>query len=769
MAENTGNLQLRIRVEQERRRRQQEQSQPAPEEQQPEELRPRTQRQIESVVRGVSRLADVPYDLAVRGPYELAQYAAGRRGEEIDILPQFSSYAPKSQGTPSERATEFATEGLIASSAIPVRTAQAPYQIYQMASKSRFPGVLKSIYENTVDTVRRLGRNIVQTKSADPGAFMAAEALASGGAGAATQYAEDMGGGPKTELVAGVFGSGVASTLLGLPRSLMALKQGFQSTILPMTTAGGEIRAARQMQARAGGPERAEILAERLKDMPEGMTPAQYLGDDLLLAQQARIFADDPELAQRVSNDLAESKILLQNALEEMAGQPSTPKDWEVSILESIVPQGVSIKRGSTQVMLNQAYNSFKPLYNEARGFPVNFTAAASELDIPTGIGGDGQPRPLSLSSSLTGAAFDESVLASDESRRTMYNWLNNLTTKYIDKVKNGTVDSGDIIDMRSDVRDKIRAQEGTTGNQEYADLLSGAEANLTALLEFSLPNKAKQILNGADLKYKKYKTYETAVYNAGDQQITPQNVSESIRRNMTSPSRYARGVDPETQKMRQLALTGQDFDRVFGNPLEAQRIVRDMTPEQKKIAKADFAQILINRSINKGTETLASGRVIPSGQTLIQDIYKNRTTLRALGYTPKEIQALTNMSRTLVQMQKKSPEAVAKLFEDGPSSLLELGATLIGAKQGQNLAGSGLGSSLVLASYMTNRARRILSSLTSDQATKIMSDAATDPKLYRALLVKSVNSPKVAKDMATYLETYLYQSGFEAGQEGEE
>jgi hypothetical protein len=766
MASQETSLRL-AEAEREKRRRSQQATVPEPAQ---EELRPAPQRFAESVARTVGGLADIPYDVVVRGPYELAQMAAGRRGEEVDVLPQFSSYAPQSQGTPLETATEFATEGVALASAVPLRVAQTPAQLYQMSGK--YPGIAKSFIEGIVNTTKSIGRDIVQTKARDPGAFIATEALMSGGAGAGTQMAQDAGMGETGQLLTGVGGGMIAGTVMGIPRTLTALKQGIQTTLFPMTAAGGEIRAARQMQARAGGPERAEILAERLKDMPEGMTPAQYLGDDLLLAQQQRILKDDPELAVKVANELAETKILLQNTLDEFAGTPATQQDWEMSILGSIVPEGTVIKRGATDTMLNQAYKSFDPLYAEARGIDINIPEIGAQLDIPMPVmprDVQGAPRPLSISSVVTSAAQDSSVIASDESRNTIYRYLNNLQTKYIDSVKNGVIKSDDILSMRSDIRTRMRDINKGVGNQEYVDLLSMAESNLTALLDAGLPDKAKQVLRGADLRYRKYKVYENAVYRSGDKKLSPEMVSESIRTGMTSPSRYARGVDPQTQEMRQLAMSGQDFEQLIGNPTRAQRIVRDMTPEQRKLAQADFLKVLTDKAVASGTEMTDVGKVLIDGETLLKNVYENRATLRALGVTPKEIQNLTRMSQEVIRMQKKSPEAVVKLFEDGPSSLMELGATLIGAKQGQNLAGSGLGSSLVLASYMTNRARKILSNLTSDQAAKIMVDATTDAKLYRALLTKSVQRPASGKEQAKYLESYLYQSGFGAEQEGEQ
>jgi hypothetical protein len=50
------------------------------------------------------------------------------------------------------------------------------------------------------------------------------------------------------------------------------------------------------MQERAGGQVRALESADALDDLPEGVTPAQFLGDNVLMAQEARLIADNPDL-----------------------------------------------------------------------------------------------------------------------------------------------------------------------------------------------------------------------------------------------------------------------------------------------------------------------------------------------------------------------------------------------------------------------------------------------------------------------------------------
>jgi hypothetical protein len=111
--------------------------------------------------------------------------------------------------------------------------------------------------------------------------------------------------------------------------------------------------------------------------------------------------------------------------------------------------------------------------------------------------------------------------------------------------------------------------------------------------------------------------------------------------------------------------------------------------------------------------------------------------------------------------LEQKPPAAVDQLFEDGPASIMQLAAALVGAKQGQAIAGKGMGSSLVMAQYMSNRARRILAGLTSNEAERLMKEAATDPVLYRAMLTKNLSGGNARQD-AAYLESWLLASAMD-------
>ena len=98
----------------------------------------------------------------------------------------------------------------------------------------------------------------------------------------------------------------------------------------------------------------------------------------------------------------------------------------------------------------------------------------------------------------------------------------------------------------------------------------------------------------------------------------------------------------------------------------------------------------------------------------------------------------------------------MANLFDDGPATIMELLAAVIGAKQGSNIASTAnIGQSLVLAQFFSNRARGILARLTRTKQHSFC-DAAIDPKLYQELLRKQVTSPRQGRERARYVESYI-------------
>lgn len=578
---------------------------------------------------------------------------------------------------------------------------------------------------------------------ANPGLYFGGEAASAAAAGAAGQLAENQGAGDLGRFGAEVLAGAVANPLVtGLPRSMQAASEAISANLLPFTEEGGSIRAARQIQERAGG--QAQEFAERLAEIPDGVTPAQWIGNERLLAQEARILEDNPTLENIVKQDLDEARIIAQEELRDSFGQPRTRRDWEISVLERVVPEGAVLKGAQTDELLDSAYQSFAPIYDNMKGFDISVN----------GLGGR-----------LNRAIYSPSIIADDKSRRSVSAWFNNAATKYNDKVEFDLMPSEDLIALRSDVRGEIRKQSKRQ-NEEVADLLSGIESQLTQTLERGIPQEFAEELQAADRQYRKYKVVEKGIFNAVDENFTPQDLSRAIQQGgLTSQSQYARGANETTQELRRLALGGRSTEEVLGDPRRARLFVRDLNPDQTKAVQADFMNVLFNRAKDEGITS--TGTAFLSGRKLKKDLAEQTDTMKALGIKKGEIERVKTIADTIMTMGRKKPKPVAELFEDGPASILQLVAALAGAKSGQRAAGGGLGSGLVMAQYMSNRARNTLANLTSNEAERLLVDATTDPQLYKALLTKNVTARDI-KERAQYLESWLLASALEKAQEDE-
>jgi len=600
--------------------------------------------------------------------------------------------------------------------------------------------------------------NITKTAFAAPKTYLASEALGAVGAGVAGETAREAGAGPVGQLTSEFAGSMIGGIPTMLPSGMRAAREGITASLAPMTSEGGMIRASRQMQERAGGQAAAQRAAVSFEDIPSGVSPAQWIGDERLMAQEARLLTDNPELSNQVKAELQDARIAAQESLLDSFGKPRNRQDWERSVLERVAPAGSTIAPGMTDEMLETTYQSFKPLYDSAKGFDINIPNATESMQGLLSTGRIGRTEP-GLQRLLNASAFDDAVMATDESRQQVQRWLNSQYTAYRPQVQNETIKSDALIDLRSKIRDERRLQE-RRGNMERADLLGSAEGNITTALMRGLPEDASTVLKGADAQYRKYKVVENAIYNAGDSALTPEQLAQSIRTGgLTTSSRYARGADPVTQELRIAALGGRSTEEVIGDPRRAALFVRGLDDAGKKAVQADFVNTLYNRAKQRATDATPGGVPFISGSQLMRDIAENKNVMARLGMSQSDITRVENIAKQITKMERRSPAAVDRLFTDGPASILDLGAALMGAKSGQRLAGNGMGSALVLAQYMSNRARRTLATLTSDEAERLMSAAASDPKLYRALLTKEIVDPRRERQMAQYVESWLLAS----------
>lgn len=626
-------------------------------------------------------------------------------------------------GTPAGRGTRFVSQGTAA--ALPlVRMGNVGPQIYRNA------GMIRSFIDD-----------LAKTAIDAPKTFFGSEAAASFGAGSMGQVAEEGGSGPGGQLAAETFGGLTLGGITSMaPNSLRALREGFQANILPFTESGGMIRAGRQMQDRAGGPDAAAQLAQSLDSIPEGVTPAQWIGDERLMAQEAKLLADNPSLDNFVRGELQDARLIAQEELQNSFGQAASRQDWEVAVLNRVTPEGFEVSPGMTDKMLDDAYESFKPLYDGAKGHPIG---------------------TQNLRDDLLQSVYAPEIMAITPERDTVSNWLKTRMTAYREQLSGQVADSEDLMNLRSSIREERRLQN-KRGRDERADLLGAAEAVLTKRIDNKLPEGAREILRQADSQYRRYKIVENAIFEAGDANLTPADLSRSIQQGgLTTESKYARGVDADTQELRQSALAGRSTEELLGDPQRAELIARNLSEEELRLVHADFSETLFKRATS--AEATDSGIALISGEKLLRDIIENRDVMKNLGMAEADINRLQYMGEKILSLGKKTPQAVTALFEDGPANLLQLAAALAGAKSGQKVAGKGMGSSLVLAQYMSNKARGTLARLTSDEAGQLMRDAVTDPDLYKAILTTSTVGRSTVRKRAQYLEAWLLSSAFDS------
>jgi len=207
------------------------------------------------------------------------------------------------------------------------------------------------------------------------------------------------------------------------------------------------------------------------------------------------------------------------------AGRQNARDTFQRAAIQEAAAPGAAIKQSQPAQMLDDAYESFRPLYDAAKGFPASAQIVNQGASVP-------------LSSALRRAVRNGGILATDEQRKAVLNFLKSQLTK-------GVNSSDDLLDIRSSVRDAGR-KALKANNTERADLLAAADEQMTLALQSQLPPTALQSLKVADSKYGDYKIVEGAVARAKDRggSFTPNDLSEAVAAANQGALRgsYARG-----------------------------------------------------------------------------------------------------------------------------------------------------------------------------------------------------------------------------------
>lgn len=192
------------------------------------------------------------------------------------------------------------------------------------------------------------------------------------------------------------------------------------------------------------------------------------------------------------------------------AGRDNARNTFQRAVIQEGAAPGTTIKQADPAQMLDEAYESFRPLYDEAKGFPASPQIVNQGANVP-------------LSSALRSAVRNGGILATDDQRKAVLKFLKSQLTK-------GVTTSDDLLNIRRTLRDEGR-KALKANNTERADLLAAAEDKITLSLESQLPAAPLRALKTADSKYGDYKIVEGAVARSKERPggFTANDLSESV------------------------------------------------------------------------------------------------------------------------------------------------------------------------------------------------------------------------------------------------
>lgn len=596
---------------------------------------------------------------------------------------------------------------------------------------------LNSTLDGYGGTAARVMQDMLKTAQTNPKMFLTAE-FGGGFSAGATDEALNQSGYPDETGIAAL-GAGMVggiTPVVGL-NFFRQTKNWALLHLAPWTEASGELYAARRLQGLAGDPEAA---AQKVKKGKEGISPARRTQDQNLLSLEAKILSDDPVMTRQFTEALEGARRLAQTELRNEVGELRQPGEWERSVIERAAAPGTTITEGEPQKMLEQAYESFRPLYNEFAGYPIR-----PSVETPEG--------PMPFPQLFTASLADPSVIASRNERKAAELFLKDELSRVNPSTleKDPTIDSSILLTVRQNVRDRVRELMATPdrANHITANLLSNAETAITMSLEQQLPAGALQTMNQIDNQYRMYHVVEQAIFTAGDRPLSAQVLGQAVKGSVPPGA---------AEDMRKMVRAGRDIESVIGNPANAKAMIRGQDPKTTAEIQSSYLDALWRRSLVR--DVGEDGSQLVSGRRLLAALSSEASTAAALGIDKKRYTRMMDIAREVQAMDMKTPKQIDAILSEGPSNIMQLLATLVGAKSGQHMAGKGIGSSLVLAQYFSKRARRTLGKVFGDEATRILTEAHRNPELYAALLVKPTSPMKEQDKAARVLNAWLYPTG---------
>jgi hypothetical protein len=191
---------------------------------------------------------------------------------------------------------------------------------------------------------------------------------------------------------------------------------------------------------------------------------------------------------------------------------------------------------------VRDTYNDLKDAYNTAydqfKDYPLR----------PVLMRVQGGNVPLSQA-----MAVSRQAAADPKSRRYVQSFIDN----ELGRIKGQQLTSGDLLEIRSNIRTKLR---DLSGNQNFPDaelLLRNAEKKATEILDSQLPPDVMAALREVDAKYGNFKVLEDAIVRSKDRPdaFTPAQFSMAVKESAGSKGQYAGGGG----RMRNIAAESVD------------------------------------------------------------------------------------------------------------------------------------------------------------------------------------------------------------------
>jgi hypothetical protein len=398
--------------------------------------------------------------------------------------------------------------------------------------------------------------NVGRALAANPGLQTAGAVTG----GVASDLARRDGAGVAGQTVAGVIGSLLPSTAVQVPaRVADKVARGLTRT-----------------------PE-----AQRLLDADVDLTPGQ-MNPKGVVNQLEEALQSAPVVGSTVSKARENALNTYQRAATERGAAP-----------------GTSVAQSDPATMLDDAYQSFQPLYDQAKGFPVRPVIMNQNApDVP-------------LDQAMQRVVAGRGIRATDSDRAAVQGVID-------DQLSKGVASSDDLLDIRSAIRAEAR-EAAAEGNGAQAKLLRAADDQITKALESQLPAQPLSALKTADAKYGEYKTLEKAVARAKSKPsgFTANDLAEAVAQGNrgTGLGNYARGGGGP---LRELADDGRKVFEVRSPPTGARMGVLGTLGAGVTALEPTTASIAGGTLLGAiGTQT---GRRIAQGKTAPQQALRSVT-----------------------------------------------------------------------------------------------------------------------------------------------